>query len=60
MMKLNNKGFAFTTIIYAIVLMLGLAMILVFGILRSDAISSKDFGNEVDRELEKCIMDNEC
>ena len=59
-MYLNNKGFAFTTIIYAIVLMLGLAMILVFGILRSDAISTKDFGNEVDRELDKCITEFEC
>ncbi len=57
---LNNKGFAFTTIVYAIVLMLGLAMFLVFGILRSDATNAKDFGSEIDAELDRCVTDLTC
>jgi hypothetical protein len=57
---LNNKGFAFTTIVYAIVLMLGLSMFLVFSILRSNAIDAKDFDTEIDNELDQCLMDLTC
>ncbi len=53
---LNNKGFAFTTIIYALVLLLGLSIFLVFGIMSSKVNNSKDFSNEVDRELENVII----
>ena len=54
---LNNKGFAFTTIIYALVLLLGLAIFLVFGVMGSKVNNSRDFGNEVDRELDQWTVD---
>ncbi|HPE15220.1 MAG TPA: hypothetical protein PLT65_05330 [Bacilli bacterium] len=57
---LNQKGFAFTTIVYAIVLMLGLSMFLVFSILRNDVSNSKNFGNEIDKELEDCLNEFTC
>ena len=55
---LNNKGFAFTTIIYAIVMLLGLSIFLVFGIMGSKVNSSRDFSNEVDKELDQWTVDN--
>jgi hypothetical protein len=53
---LNNRGFAFTTIIYALVLLLGLSISLVFGIVSSKVNNSSEFGKEVDRELENVIF----
>ncbi len=53
---LNNRGFAFTTIIYALVLLLGLSIFLVFGIVSSKVNNSSEFGKEVDRELENVIF----
>ena len=55
---LNNKGFAFTTIIYALVLLLGLSIFLVFGIMSSKVNNSRDFGKEVDTELDQWTVDD--
>lgn len=55
---LNNKGFAFTTIIYALVLLLGLSIFLVFSVMGSKVNNSRDFSNEVDRELDQWMIDN--
>ena len=56
---LNNKGFAFTTIIYALVLLLGLSIFLVFGIMNSKVNNSRDFSKEVDIELDNYIYEPE-
>lgn len=54
---MNNKGFAITTIVYSILLLLSLSMFLVFGVLRNNYDNEKTFINDINDELNTCLKE---
>ena len=57
---MNNKGFAITTIIYSIVILLSLCMLLILGILKDEYVNQKDYINDINDELTNCLENNKC
>ena len=51
-MKLNNKGFAISTILYGLLALLILILMLTFEIMRTGSNNSKDLGSKVYDYLE--------
>lgn len=51
MLKLNNKGFAFSTILYGLLIMGIMIIILVLSIMQTNRSTNKEFVNEVENEL---------
>ncbi len=57
---MNNKGFAITTIIYSILMLLSLSMFLVLGVLRTSYNNEKNFMNDINEDLNNCLSKVEC
>lgn len=57
---MNNKGFAYTTIVYSLVLMLSLSMLIVFAVMSNSSSNNKEFVDEIDKELETCYKEGLC
>ncbi len=57
---MNNKGFAITTVVYAIVILLSLVMLISFSILKNEYVDQKDFVNEIRQGLNSCLKEGNC
>ena len=57
---MNQKGFASTTIIYGIVILLVLVMFLTLEVLKNGYSNQKDFINDINENLNTCIKENRC
>lgn len=57
---MNKKGFAITTIVYAILILLTLSSFIVLAILRSDYSNEKNFVNDVREEINTCLSNGNC
>lgn len=53
-MKLNNKGFAISTVLYGLLALLILIVMLIFQIMRTGSNNSKELGETVQQELDNC------
>lgn len=53
-MKLNNKGFAISTILYGLLALLILIVMLIFQVMRTNNNNSKELGASVQEDLSKC------
>ncbi len=52
---MNNKGFAITTVVYSIVILLSLIMLISLAIVKSEYQDQKDFINEVRTQLNEYL-----
>lgn len=57
---MNNKGFAITTIVYAIVILLVLILFSVISIVKNRYVDQSEFINYVKDELNDCISSGAC
>lgn len=48
---MNNKGFAITTVVYSIIILLSLVMLIALAIVKNEYSDQKDFINEVRTQL---------
>ncbi len=55
MVRLNNKGFAVSTILYGILIMAILIMTLLMGTMAFTRKSSVDFVSQIEKELNACV-----
>ncbi len=52
---MNNKGFAITTMVYALVILLSMSMFLVLNIMDNNYNDNKKLVNDVQEELDECL-----
>lgn len=57
---MNNKGFAVTTVVYSVILLLSLVMISVLMVLRNEYGDQKTYVNDINEALTDCLMDESC
>lgn len=57
---MNNKGFAITTIVYGIVILLVLVAFTGISILKNEYYDRKDLVEDIKEELNTCLENNEC
>lgn len=57
---MNNKGFAITTMVYALVILLSMSMFVVLDIMDNDYNDNKDLVKEVQTELDTCLESGRC
>ncbi len=57
---MNNKGFAITTIVYGIVILLVLVAFTGISILKNEYYDKKDLVEDIKEELNTCLENNEC
>jgi len=60
MKKLNNKGFAVTTILYGLLTMVSLILFLLVGLQSFEQKSSSDFVKQITKELNTCVENGSC
>jgi len=54
LVKLNNKGFAISTILYGLLALLILIVMFTFQIMRTSNNNNKSLGEQINSELKKC------
>ena len=59
-MKLNNKAFAISTIIYGLLLMAILIMMILLSTMSFNRKSNGDLVNKVEKELQECTNNGSC
>lgn len=52
---MNNKGFAITTVVYSIIILLSVIMLLSLAIVKTEYSDQKDFINEVRTQLNNTL-----
>lgn len=57
---MNNKGFAITTMIYALVILLSMSMFIVLNIMDNNYNDNKKIVDQVQKELDKCLSEGKC
>ena len=57
---MNNKGFAITTVVYSVVLLLSLVILSIMAILRTEYNDQKTYINDINDELTECLSDKSC
>ncbi len=57
---MNNKGFAITTMIYALVILLTISMFVVLDIMDNDYKDNKQLVEDVQKELDTCLENGTC
>lgn len=57
---MNNKGFAITTMVYALVILLSMSMFLVLNIMDNNYNDNKKLINDVQEELDECLTNARC
>lgn len=55
---MNNKGFAVTTVVYSIIILLSLVMFIALAIVKDEYSDQKDFINEVRTQLNEHLSQN--
>lgn len=57
---MNNKGFAITTMVYALVILLSMSMLIVLNIMDNNYNDNKKLINDVQEELDECLTNAKC
>ena len=56
-MRLNNKGFAISTLLYGLLAILILVLMVTFKVMRSNSNNSKELSEKISIDLAKCRLD---
>jgi len=56
MNKLNNKGFAVSTILYGILALVILILMLIFGVMKANKDMNKDLSQSIEEQINKCTL----
>ena len=59
-MKLGEKGFAISTVLYGLLLMGSLMLFLLIGTVSFEHDASSDFGKEIANDLNNCVISGDC
>lgn len=59
-MKMNNKGFAISTILYGMITMATMILFLLVGNLSFQKKTTDDFTAQIEKELNACVEDGSC
>ena len=57
---MNNKGFAITTVVYSIIILLSLLAVTVMAINKSEYENEKNYINDINEELTECLTNRSC
>lgn len=57
---MNNKGFAITTVVYSIIILLSLLAVTVMAINKSEYENEKNYTNDINEELTECLTNRSC
>ena len=57
---MNNKGFAITTIVYGIVLLIVLLSFSIITIMKNDYLNQKELIKITNEKLKTCLMEGSC
>lgn len=57
---LNKKGFAITSILYALILLLALILFLLVSLQSFERSSTDDFADQETEKLNSCVLDGSC
>ena len=57
---MNNKGFAITTIVYGVVILIVLLAFSIVTIMKNDYLNQKDLINDTNPKLNKCLIEKRC
>ncbi len=57
---MNNKGFAISTILYAMITMATLILFLLVSSLSFSKRTTDDLSNQIEQELNQCVQDKSC
>lgn len=57
---MNNKGFAISTILYGLVLLMGMILFLLLGTMDFAKNNNSDLVETVEEELNTCVLDRTC
>ena len=57
---MNNKGFAVTTIVYSVVILLSLVVMSILTILKNEYDNDKTYVNDINDSLTECLKKGEC
>ncbi len=57
---MNNKGFAVTTIVYSIILLLALIMFTSIAVVKGQYENQKEFVDDINESLTECLSENNC
>ena len=57
---MNNKGFAITTIVYGIVILIVLLSFSIITIMKNNYLNQKDLIKETNEKLNQCLIKEEC
>ncbi len=60
MKNLNNRGFAITTIVYSIVILLLVMILTLFAVLRQEYGNQRDYITDINDGLNECLRTNTC
>ena len=59
-MKLNQKGFAISTILYGLLLIISLVVFLLLSLSRFERKSTDNYVEVISKELNKCVNNSTC
>ena len=57
---MNNKGFAITTIVYGIVILIALLAFSIVIFMKNDYLNQKDLIKDTNKKLNQCLMEKRC
>ena len=57
---MNNKGFAITTIVYGIVILIVLLSFSIITIMKINYLNQKDLIKETNEKLNQCLIEERC
>ncbi len=58
--RLNNRGFAVSTILYGLLLMASLILFLLMGVMSFERKSTDDLQKQIVKELNDCVANKSC
>lgn len=57
---MNNKGFAITTIVYGIVILIALLAFSIVTIMKNNYLNQKDIIKYTNKQLNRCLIEKRC
>lgn len=57
---MNNKGFAITSMVYAVIILLSITMFTVLAIEKKEYDNQKNYVEDINNTLTECIGEGEC
>ncbi len=59
-MNMNNKGFAISTVLYSLIILMSLLLFLLIGTMSFSRDNSSELVDQVEEELNECVWQGTC